>query len=75
MVTKSSKGSTCVGPWSVIHLAEDVKSLGDALSTTFGGFYASVAEKVKFDKCELGYILESEGTQESLAFQAGNEEL
>jgi N-acetylglucosamine-6-sulfatase len=75
MATKSSKGPTYVDSWSVIHPAADVKSLGDALSNRFDGIYESVAEKVGFDKCELGYILESEGAQESLVLQAGNEEL
>ena len=64
MVTKSCKGHTCVDPWSVIHPGGGVKTLADALHTEFDDFYVSVAEKVSFDKCELGYIRESEGPQE-----------
>lgn len=63
MVTKSCKGNTCVNPWGVLHPAGDVKTLADSLHSRFDEFYASVAEKVSFDKCELGYILESEGPQ------------
>ncbi|RDW82570.1 arylsulfatase-1 [Coleophoma cylindrospora] len=64
MVTKSCKGATCVNPWSVLHPQGDVKSLGDALNTNFDAFYMlDVKEKVSFDKCELGYIVESEGPQ------------
>ena len=64
MVTKSCKGHTCVDPWSVIHPGGGVKTLADALHTEFDDFYVSVAEKVSFDRCELGYIRESEGPQE-----------
>ena len=70
MVTKSCKGHTCVDPWSVIHPAGDVKTLADALRADFDDFYYSVAERVRFDKCELGYISESEGPQEILSFDA-----
>jgi N-acetylglucosamine-6-sulfatase len=69
MVTKSCKGHTCVDPWSVLHPNGDVKTLADALDAEFNGFYASAAEKVSFNKCELGYILESEGPQAVPNFQ------
>ena len=69
MVTKLCKGHTCVDPWSVIHLGGDVKTLADALHAEFDGFYVSVAESVSFDRCELGYIRESEGPQEIVNFE------
>jgi N-acetylglucosamine-6-sulfatase len=69
MVTKSCKDRTCVEPWSVIHPARNVKTLGDALSPRFDSFYSSIAESVSFDRCELGYILESEGPQGAAVFQ------
>jgi N-acetylglucosamine-6-sulfatase len=69
MVTKSCKGRTCVDPWTVIHPEGDVKTLKDALHEDFDGFYASVARRVSFDKCELGYIRESEGPQEIENFE------
>ena len=64
-MTKSCKAHTCVDPWSVIHPKGDVKTLGDALSSKFDGFYASLgeSEKVGFSKCELGYLTKSEGPQ------------
>jgi N-acetylglucosamine-6-sulfatase len=68
MVTKSCKGQTCVNPWSVIHPSGNVKTLSDALEKKFDAFYASVATKVGFVKCELGYILDSEGPQEAVVF-------
>ena len=68
MVTKSCKGKTCVSPWSTIHPAGDVRTLGDALDTRYDIFYATVANTVRFDKCELGYIVESEGPQEAAVF-------
>ena len=69
MVTKSCKGHSCVKPWSVLHPKGDVKTLADALHPNFDGFYASAADKVSFDKCELGYILESEGPQALANFE------
>lgn len=71
MVTKSCKAETCIDPWSVIHPAGNVKTLSDALAKEFDGFYASVAETVRFERCELGYIVESEGPQKAAIFQAG----
>jgi len=68
MVTKSCKGATCVSPWSVLHPDGDVRSLTDALHERFDGFYAFVGERVKFDRCELGYIKESEGPQAAMQF-------
>lgn len=69
MVTKSCQGHTCTDPWSVIHPNGNVKTLKDALQQEFDAFYTSeVANKVSFEKCELGYILESEGPQEAIIF-------
>jgi N-acetylglucosamine-6-sulfatase len=68
MVTKSCKGHTCVHPWSVIHPAGNVQTLEEALNTRFDDFYSSVSAVVSFEKCELGYILESEGPQEAVVF-------
>lgn len=70
MVTKSCKGATCVDPWSVLHPEGDVKTLGDALSHEFDKFYAHVSSRVSFDRCELGYILESEGPQEPIVYDS-----
>jgi N-acetylglucosamine-6-sulfatase len=81
MVTKSCKGHTCVDPWSIIHPAGNVKTLSGALNKRFDHFYASVSATVSFEKCELGYILESEGPQKAVVFEEGlsdwlvNEEL
>jgi hypothetical protein len=69
MVTKSCKGYTCVDPWSVLHPRGNVKTLAGALRAEFDGFYASVAGRVSFDKCELGYIVDSEGPQAIANFE------
>ncbi|KAG0645633.1 Arylsulfatase [Hyphodiscus hymeniophilus] len=74
MVTKSCRGATCVDPWSVLHPRGDIKTLADAMRVEFDDFYASTAEKVSFDKCELGYILESEGPQALVNFDEWKEE-
>lgn len=71
MVTKSCKGYTCTHPWSVIHPENDVSTLADALQEKFDAFYLSdVASQIRFEKCELGYIMESEGPQEAAAFDS-----
>jgi len=71
MVTKLCKGQTCINPWSVIHPDGHVKTLGDAVDEKFDAFYESVGQRVSFKKCELGYILESEGPQKPIIFEAG----
>ncbi|KAI9743875.1 MAG: hypothetical protein M1818_002609 [Claussenomyces sp. TS43310] len=68
MVTKSCKGRTCVSPWGVLHPDGDVKTLKDALDQKFDSFYSFVGQRVRFDRCELGYIIESEGPQAALQF-------
>lgn len=37
----------------------------------FDTFYEGVGQRVSFEKCELGYILESEGPQKPIIFDAG----
>ncbi|PBP22186.1 hypothetical protein BUE80_DR007019 [Diplocarpon rosae] len=72
MVTKSCKAETCIDPWSVIHREGDVNTLGNALAQKFDSFYASVASRVSvsFEKCELGYILQSEGPQDVVVYES-----
>lgn len=60
-----------------------MRTLQDALDLKFDGYYESLAsdEVVRFDKCELGYIVESEGPQALRTFEdwksesVGREEL
>ncbi|KAM3084215.1 hypothetical protein ACMFMG_001680 [Clarireedia jacksonii] len=74
MVTKSCKGHTCIKPWSVIHPDGDVKTLDDALSPRFDMFYTEeLADRVKLTKCELGYIVDSEGPQDAAVFEEARE--
>lgn len=71
MVLKSCRGDSCRDPWAVIHPGESgVRSLADALSADFDAFYQS-QPKVRFDRCELGYIRESEGPQNVQSYRAG----
>ena len=70
---KSCKGQTCVRPWEALHPQGNVHSLRDALSPRFDGFYIQQA-RVRYDHCELGYILDAEGPQfetEGLVFRHG----
>ena len=63
VVLKTCKGRACTHPWSVLHLAEDVSNLHDALNTRFDEYYEVQLQdqRVHFTKCEKGYIAESEG--------------
>jgi hypothetical protein len=48
--------------------------LKDALAEAYDAFYEKeIAEQVRFDKCELGYIVESEGPQRAAIFKAGRQ--
>ncbi|KAK4497361.1 hypothetical protein PRZ48_011812 [Zasmidium cellare] len=61
MVLKTCKVSACTHPWEVLHPKGDVTNLKEALHPDFDDFYEVQQQRVKFDKCEKGYILESEG--------------
>lgn len=61
LVLKTCKMDECRFPWSALHSDGDVRSLRDALEPRFDGFYAS-RPRVQYEKCERGYIAESEGT-------------
>ncbi|KAK0724685.1 alkaline-phosphatase-like protein [Lasiosphaeris hirsuta] len=62
-VLKSCKAQTCVRPWHALHPAGNVLNLRDALSERFDYFYGTQQKKVSYDRCELGYIIDSEGPQ------------
>ncbi|KAG6833040.1 hypothetical protein H0H87_012051 [Tephrocybe sp. NHM501043] len=68
LVLKSCKGETCIKPWNVLHPNGSVKNLRDALSSTYDAFYTR-QHKVSFDRCELGYIIDSEGPQTPLTYR------
>lgn len=72
MVLKSCKEETCLYPWKALHPKENVRSLSDALQNHFDAFYDE-QPRVSFTKCELGYIKESEGPQEYVAFGENQE--
>jgi N-acetylglucosamine-6-sulfatase len=42
--------------------------LHDALDSRYNGFYEIQQERVQFEKCEKGYILDSEGPRNVKAF-------
>ncbi|KAF7196133.1 Arylsulfatase [Pseudocercospora fuligena] len=60
MVLKTCKGRACTHPWEVLHPAGNVATLIEAMTPEFDDFYFE-QQKVAFEKCEKGYILESEG--------------
>jgi len=62
-VTKSCKGASCIEPWNALHPSGSVHTLRDALDTRFDEFYGEIQQKVRFDRCEEGYILDAEGPQ------------
>lgn len=61
MVLKTCTGRICTHPWETLHPLKDVNNLSDALDKKFDHFYEEKVERVEFEKCEKGYILESEG--------------
>ncbi|KAH9820938.1 putative sulfatase family protein [Teratosphaeria destructans] len=60
-VLRTCTGRSCTHPWEVLHPSGDVHTLRDALAPRFDDFYERRQERVRFEKCEKGYILESEG--------------
>lgn len=74
LVLKSCKGEVCVKPWEAVHPDGLVKSLEDALSARYDYFYEVEQTRVKFNKCEQGYIPGSEGPMwesDGLVFRGG----
>ncbi|KAI1272988.1 arylsulfatase-like protein [Xylaria sp. FL0933] len=70
-VLKSCRAQTCIRPWRELHSAGNVETLKDALSPRFDSFYDTKTENIRFERCEMGYILEAEGPQ----FEPGTPEL
>ncbi|KAI0599225.1 alkaline-phosphatase-like protein [Biscogniauxia sp. FL1348] len=68
-VLKSCKAETCIRPWEALHPAGNVESLREALSPRFDAFYEEETGRIRFERCEMGYILEAEGPQ----FEKGGE--
>lgn len=70
MVLKSCKGENCIEPWKVIHPQGDVESLTDALKVHFDAFYEE-QNRVYFNRCENGYIIDAEGPQAPYQYRKG----
>ncbi|KAI1263569.1 alkaline phosphatase-like protein [Xylariaceae sp. FL1019] len=62
-VLKTCRADACVHPWRAFHPSGSVETLRDALSPRFDFFYEVETEKIKFDRCEMGYISDAEGPQ------------
>jgi hypothetical protein len=63
LVLKSCKGERCVKPWKSLHPAGGVSTLRHALSRRFDKFYETKQVKVRYNRCEQGYIIDAEGPQ------------
>ena len=63
LVLKSCKGERCVKPWKALHPSGDVSTLKQALSPRFDRFYEREQVRVRYNRCEQGYIIDAEGPQ------------
>ncbi|KAF6519794.1 hypothetical protein HZS61_016211 [Fusarium oxysporum f. sp. conglutinans] len=72
LVLKSCKGNTCIEPWKILHPEGGVTSLKDALQAKFNAFYKEQV-KVRFDRCEYGYLIDAEGPQVGYEYREGLE--
>lgn len=59
LILKSCKTKTCRRPWEALHEDGAVKTLTQALSPNYDTFYEN-QNKVKYEKCEKGYIVNNE---------------
>ncbi|EXJ54205.1 arylsulfatase [Cladophialophora yegresii CBS 114405] len=75
MVLKTCKARSCTHPWEVLHPAGDVHDLHDALGVRYDDFYQFRQERVRYEKCEKGYILESEGPRHVKAYSHSTDEI
>lgn len=62
-VLKSCRAETCIRPWDALHPGGDVRNLADALSPRWDRFYEEREHSIRFDRCEMGFILDAEGPQ------------
>lgn len=60
-VLRACTNTQCTHPWSSLHADGKVSNLREALDSKFDHFYQTQPFPVKFEKCEKGYIRESEG--------------
>lgn len=61
MVLKTCEARQCTHPWESLFPEGEVRCLSDALNVKYDHYFASKLERVRFDRCEKGYIAESEG--------------
>ena len=61
MVLKTCKGRQCTHPWEALFPATQVATLADALDPRLDDFFEAKVSRVNFERCEKGYIAESEG--------------
>jgi hypothetical protein len=73
-VLKSCKGDVCRQPWEALHPGGRVRSLRDALDGEYDFFYEEEQVRIKYNRCEQGYLLDAEGPQfeiEGLVYRDG----
>ena len=76
MVLKTCKGRQCTHPWESLFPTGQVRCLSDALEPQYDHYFEQQLERVRFDRCEKGYIVESEGPMWDKKFAyAMNEEI
>ena len=63
LILKSCKGRECTHPWETLHPAGNVRTLREALHHRFDDYYKTQVERVRYDRCEGGYIIDAEGPQ------------
>jgi len=62
-VLKSCKGDVCRKPWEALHPDGGVETLQDALDKEYDHFYEQEQVRIKYNRCEQGYIIDAEGPQ------------
>lgn len=60
LTLKNCKASSCQRPWETIFPGGQVRSLQDAMDTSYDDFF-SQQPQIAFDECTEGYIPELEG--------------
>jgi hypothetical protein len=72
MVLKTCKDKSRTKPWEVLHPDGTVRSLGDAMSSTFDSFYAA-QPRMWFNGCPLGYFADWENQNPVASFGIGKQ--
>ena len=69
LTLKACEAEVCIRPWDTLHPTGNVRSLKDAMNSSYDEFYIEKQKKVTFTGCALGYLPWLEGALEPIPYK------